>query len=46
MNSHVSLKNFHKFSTLYPETNMLGKISKHFRFIETHVLRNHVNFQN
>ena len=24
---------------------MFGEISKHFRFMETHVLRNHVNFQ-
>ena len=46
MNSHVSLKSFHMFSTLYPEINMLGEISKHFRFMETHVVRNHVNFQN
>ena len=34
------------FSTLYPEINMLGEISEHFRFMETHVVRNHVNFQN
>ena len=33
------------FSTLYPEINMLNEISKHFRFMETHVVRNHVNFQ-
>ena len=46
MNSHVSLKSFHMFSTLYPEINMLGEISKHFRFMETHVVRIHVNFQN
>ena len=46
MNSHVSLKIFHLFPTLYPEINMLGEISKHFRFMETHVLRNCVNFQN
>ena len=45
-NQHVSLKSFHTFSTLYPEINMLGEISKHFRFMETHVVRNHVNFQN
>ena len=25
--------------------NLLGEISKHFRFMETHVVRNHVNFQ-
>ena len=46
MNSHVSLKSFHTFSAFYPEINMLGEISKHFRFMETHALRNHVNFQN
>ena len=34
------------FSTLYPEINMLGEISEHFRFMEIHVVRNHVNFQN
>ena len=45
MNSHVYLKRFHMFSTLYPEISMLGKISKHFKFMETHVVRNHVNFQ-
>ena len=29
----------------YLEINMLGEISKHFKFMETQV-RNHVNFQN
>ena len=42
MNSYVSLKSFHMFSTLFPEINMLGEISKHFRFMETHLVRNHV----
>ena len=37
MNSRASLKSFHIFSTLHPEINMLGEMSKHFR---------HVNFQN
>ena len=46
MNSHISLKSFHMFSTLYPEIDMLCKISKHFKFMETHVANNHVNFQN
>ena len=46
MNLRVTLKSFHMFSTLYPEINMLGEISEHFRFMETHVVRNHVNFQN
>ena len=46
MNSHVPLKSFHMFSTSYPEINTLCEISKHFRFMETHVMRNHVNFQN
>ena len=46
MNSHVSLKSFHMFSTLYPEINMFYETSKHFRLMETHVVRNHVNFQN
>ena len=45
MNSHVYLKSFHLFSTLYKEINMLGEISKHFKFMETHVVMNHVNFQ-
>ena len=45
MNTHVYLKSFHMFSTLYPEINMLGEISKHFKFMETHVVRNHVNVQ-
>ena len=44
-NPHVSLKSFDMFSTLYPEINMLGEISEHFRFMETHVVRNDVNFQ-
>ena len=44
MNSHVSLKGFHMFSTSYPEINILDEISKHFRFMETHVVRNHVNY--
>ena len=43
-NSHVSLKAFTCFQH-YPEINMLGEISKHSKFMETHV-RNHVNFQN
>ena len=31
MNLHVSLNlSFHMFSTLYPEVNMFGEISKHF----------------
>ena len=42
MNSHVSLKSFHMFLTLYPEIKMLGEISKPFRFMETHV-GNHFN---
>ena len=46
MNSPVSLKSFHMFSTLYPEINKPGEISKHFRFMETYVVRNHVNFEN
>ena len=46
MNAHVSLKSFHIFSTLYPKIDMLGKISEHFIFMETHSVRNHVNFQN
>ena len=43
-NSHASRKSFHMFSTC-PEINMLGEISKHLKFMKTHV-RNHVNFQN
>ena len=46
MNSHVSLESFYMFSTLYPEINMFGEISKHFRFVETRVVRNHVSFFN
>ena len=46
INSHVSLRSFHMFSTFFPEINMPGEISKRFRFMETHVVRNHVNFQN
>ena len=34
------------FSTLYPEINMLGETSTQSRFVETHIVRNHVNFQN
>ena len=34
------------FSTLNPEINMLGEISKQFKFMEAHLVRNHVNFQN
>ena len=45
MNSYVSLKGFHMFSTLYPEINTLGEICKQFKFMETHV-GNHVNFKN
>ena len=45
INSYVYLKSFHVFSTLYPEINILGEISKHFKFMETHVARNHVNIQ-
>ena len=44
MNSHVSLKSFHMFSTLHPEINML---SEFLNILESwkHV-RNHFNFQN
>ena len=42
----IMLESFHTFSTLYPEINMFVEISKHFRFMETRVVRNHVNFQN
>ena len=45
MNSHVYLQSFHMFSTLYPEINMLGEISKHFKFMEIHVVTNHVSFR-
>ena len=34
------------FSSLYQEINMLSEISKQFKFMETHVVKNHVNFQN
>ena len=34
-NSHASLKAFTYFHH-YPEINMLGEISKHFKFTETH----------
>ena len=50
MNSHVSRKAFtcfqHYKKNVYPEINMFDAISKQFRFMETHVVRNHVNFQN
>ena len=44
-NSHASLKIASTFFRHYPEIDMLGEISKHFKFMETHV-RNHANFQN
>ena len=34
----------HIFNT-YLEINMPGKMSKHFRFMETHVVRSHVIFK-
>ena len=38
-------EHFNMFSTLYPEINMLREISEQFRFMETHVVRDHINFQ-